>query len=72
MTIPDQIGPIFPDVNSMNGIISLIRGIIPDPISAGIITATTNHIGSGEINNMIRSSVSTWCKVIYFSEENFI
>ena len=71
MTLPDQIGPIFPDGNSMNGIISMIRGIIPDPISAGIVTATANHVGSGEINNMILSSASTYWQS-YSSPDSYI
>ena len=59
MTLPDQIGPILPAGNSMNGIISKIREIIPDPVSSGIVSATASS-GSAPNSMILSSETTSW------------
>ena len=62
MTLPDPIGPILPEGNSMDGLISKIREIIHDPVSSGIVTATTS--GQSVLRNsndtILSSETTEW------------
>ena len=72
MSLPDIIGPISPNGNSMEGIIHFIRQIVPNPISSGIVKATSSgsYLTTNVNDTILSSDTTEWAS--YDNPDSFI